>query len=583
MMPIPREPLERIRRRLVRLYGEGAEALVERLCMTIGRYGVGREVASSEEFWNENEVILITYPDVLRKEGEQPLVTLGRFLEERLHGAFKTVHILPFYPWSSDDGFSVIDYRTVSNDYGTWSDVENIGKGFRLMFDLVLNHCSTQSRWFRNFTSGIQPASRYFIECDPSTDLSAVTRPRNSPLLTEVDTLEGEKHVWTTFSRDQVDLNWANPDVLFEFLDILVFYLSKGVHIVRLDAVAFLWKRIGTACFHLPETHEIVKLFRDVLEIVAPHVVLLTETNVPHDENISYFGDGDEAQMVYQFSLPPLLLYSLLRENCAALRDWAARLRALGPGASFMNFTASHDGIGVRPLQGLIPEEEIAWLLEQVMARGGRVSRRRVVDGSESPYEMNITYCSALSEPGDETLGLDRFFCSQAVALSLRGVPAVYFPSLIGEENDLAGVERRGYARAINRRKWRIDELEALLASPDSRASQAFERYLAILNRRANHPAFHPHAGQTVLDFGEQIFAFKRVASDDSEKILCLFNVTRTEQALSWDRLCEALEDSPGKTTLRNLLSGLVVQPERERGTSDWLTLQPYEACWLAT
>jgi len=121
------------------------------------------------------------------------------------------------------------------------------------------------------------------------------------------------------------------------------------MRIARLDAVAFLWKELGTNCLHLPETHELVKLFRDVCEIVAPRAIILTETNVPHAENVSYFGQGDEAHMVYQFSLPPLLLHAFITGNGQYLTHWASGLEPPPAGCTFFNFTASHDGVGVRP------------------------------------------------------------------------------------------------------------------------------------------------------------------------------------------------------------------------------------------
>ncbi|MGE9296820.1 MAG: alpha-amylase family glycosyl hydrolase, partial [Puniceicoccales bacterium] len=304
---VDQQILARIKKRLRYLYGDQADQLTERLYYMVGRYGVGTQPPiKPENPWTENDVFLITYADMVQQEGEAPLATFRRFATEHLKGAINTVHILPFYPWSSDDGFSVIDYREVKSDYGNWRDVERLGDDFKLMFDLVLNHCSSQSAWFRDFLVGIAPGDEYFLEMDPATDVSAVVRPRTSPLLTKTITRDGDAWVWTTFSADQVDLNWQNPDLLFEFLDILLLYISHGATTVRLDAVAFLWKELGTDCLHLPQTHEMVKLLRDVCELVAPHVLIITETNVPHAENVSYFGNNDEAHMVYNFSLPPL-------------------------------------------------------------------------------------------------------------------------------------------------------------------------------------------------------------------------------------------------------------------------------------
>ena len=296
--------LKIIRRRLSLIYGiDEADVLLERLYRMVGRYGVGMQPSQTGISLSSKDVVLITYADMVKGDevGQSSLSSLRDFCTARLKGAVSTIHILPFYPWTSDDGFSVVDYREVSTDYGTWEDISKLGEDFDLMFDLVLNHCSAKSPWFKEYVSGVEPGLNYIMEGDPEKDFSMVVRPRSTPLLTPYQTRKGERHVWTTFSADQVDLDWTSPDLLFEFLDIILYYVSIGCRILRLDAVAFLWKKIGTNCLHLPETHQIIKLVRNFLEIVAPEVVILTETNVPHEENISYFGKGDEAHAVDQF------------------------------------------------------------------------------------------------------------------------------------------------------------------------------------------------------------------------------------------------------------------------------------------
>lgn len=571
---ISRESLARIQSRFRLLYGGRSDRLLERLYSLIGRYGVGdKPTLNPVSYWTENDVVLITYGDMVRQDGEAPLETLGQFCRRWLGSDLSTIHILPFYPWSSDDGFSVIDYRTVDPALGDWSHVERIGRHYKLAFDLVLNHCSSRSEWFRDYLLGVDPGKSYFIEEDPATDLSAVVRPRTSPLLTEVTTRNGRRHVWTTFSADQVDLNWRNPDLLFEFLDILFLYISRGVRILRLDAVAFLWKEIGTDCLHLRQTHEVVKLFRDILELVAPEVILLTETNVPHAENISYFGRGDEAQMVYNFSLPPLLLHAYLTEDAGRLRTWAAGLPELPEGNTFFNFTASHDGIGLRPLQGLVPDDELGRIVAHVESRGGRVNYRATADGRQQPYELNITYYSALADPDDGDLGVQRFLGTQAVALAFKGMPAIYFHSLTGTRNNLAGVAATGQNRTINRYKWPVSELTAELENPDSHHARIFRRYLQMIRRRANHPAFHPDAGQEVLDLGPAVFGFRRRSRDGNEEILCLFNVTSRSITVSMNGVLEpdgangSYYDILGARSLKSAARGI--------------NLKPFQAIWL--
>ena len=571
--------LKVIRRRLARVYGiEEADILLDRLYRMVGRYGVGAQLNQNSPNLTARDVVLITYADMVKSSSEEqsPLGALKEFCTARLKGAVSAIHILPFYPWTSDDGFSVVDYREVSPDYGTWDDVSKLGEEFELMFDLVLNHCSSKSPWFKEYVSGVEPGLNYIMEGNPKTDLSMVVRPRSTPLLTPYQTRKGERHVWTTFSADQVDLDWTSPDLLFEFLDIILYYVSIGCKILRLDAVAFLWKKIGTDCLHLPETHEIIKLIRNFLEVVAPDVVILTETNVPHAENISYFGKGDEAHAVYQFSLPPLLLHGLLRGTSEHLTDWATNLAPPPKGCHFLNFTASHDGVGVRPLEGILPHDEILGLADEIRQKGGFVSMRRMEDGSESPYELNSTYFSALSDPENEDMGMARFQCSQAVALAMKGIPAVYFHSLCGTPNDLEGYKVTKRNRTVNRKKWAQDELNQLLDDQETLPAQIFSWYSRTLRMRAGCPAFHPEAPQEILNFGSDLFAVRRDSTDGGLSVICLFNFTSEDSKIFDMSLLNSLFPE-GKA--RDLISG----GEIDWGKKDALTLRPYQAVWLST
>jgi glycosidase len=561
--------LERMHERFNRLYGRRrADQCIDRLAAMIGRYGVGYNHLEPAARWDEKRVALITYADMVQCEGERPLVTLKNFADRHLCDVVDTLHILPFCPWSSDDGFSVIDYRQVNPDAGRWQDVQALGDNFHLMFDLVLNHCSRRSEWFRDYVAGVAPYRDYFIEMDPETDLSAVMRPRNTPVLTAVHKDMGEASVWTTFSPDQVDLNFANPDVLFEFFDILFLYLSKGARIIRLDAIAYLWKQLGTSCIHLEQTHEVVKLMRDLLDMIAIDAVLLTETNVPHKENISYFGHSDEAHMVYQFSLPPLLLHALTTGHAAFLAEWAQTVSICPEECTYLNFTASHDGIGVRPLTGLIPDEELDALVEHVKTQGGAVSTKRNSDGTDSPYELNITYFDAL---GGDDHQIDRFLCSQTIMLGLKGVPAIYFHSLSATPNDPDGVEATGRARSINRKKWDLGELENELNGSGTSA-RVFSEYRRRIQIRTQHVAFHPDSHQRIIDLGNGLFGFMRVVVG-GEIIACSSNISNDRKTVVIDhRFPEC--DTP--RPLVDLLSGA-----RTSGADKQIVLDPYQTVWL--
>lgn len=522
--------------------------------------------------WSEDDVILITYGNSLQRGDEVPLQTLAAFLEGRASGLFSAVHILPFFPYSSDDGFSVIDYRQVNPSLGGWEDIGRLASSYGLMVDLVINHCSRESLWFADFVANREPCCDYFIEMDSVTDVSGVTRPRNTPLLTPVHTHRGIRHVWATFSEDQIDLNFANPRVLLEFVQILLLYVERGARFIRLDAIAFLWKRVGTACVHLPETHEVVKLLRDVLERVAPDVVLITETNVPVAENLSYFGDGDEAHMVYQFGLPPLVLHALNRGKSDYLTDWTARIPALPKGCSYLNFTASHDGIGVRPVEGLLPAHEVADLIDCMHRFGGFVSMKANPDGSQSPYEINISLFDACmgTRRGPDHLQVSRFLCSQAIMLAMQGIPAMYIHSLTASPNDLARVEQTGRTRSINRRIWGTEELEQLLDNPVAPQAEVFAALARMLVIRRQQAAFHPDARQEVIRINSDLFILKRVDDASGQVIHAIHNVT--------DRGLELPLASLGFLMLgvRDLLA---VNDSWRLG--EVLMMAPYQTVWL--
>jgi glycosidase len=552
---------------LTQLYGsEHASTVQGRLLELVNRYR-GRIPRPADPSLSERDSILITYGDQVQENGKAHLQTLTEFCEAHLRGVVSGVHILPFYPWSSDDGFSVKEYRAVEPVLGDWTHIERLGKSFRLMFDGVINHASAQGEWFQRFLRDEKPYRDYFITVEGEPDLSKVVRPRALPLLTEFETPSGKRKVWTTFSADQVDLNFKNPEVLLEIFDILLMYAERGAQFIRLDAVAYLWKKIGTPCIHLPQTHAVIQLLRAVLNEVAPHVYLITETNVPHVENLSYFGDGtNEAQLVYNFALPPLVLHTFRTGDASVLSGWASTLTLPSDRTTFFNFLASHDGIGLNPARGILAAADIDSLVERTLAHGGLISCKQNSDGTQSPYEMNINYFDALSNPfSDEPLDLqvDQFMAAQAIMLSIVGVPGIYFHSLFGSRNWNEGVEVTKHNRTINRQKLTRAELEKRLAKSNSLRSKVFTRYRQLLSARSTSSAFDPHGGQKVLDVDRRIFALLRISREESNQVLCLQNVTAQEAQIQ----------NPLKKTARNLLTN--------RTHDSSLTLKPYQTLWL--
>jgi glucosylglycerate phosphorylase len=525
----------------------------------------GKHLNKRKQNWDENDVVLITYGDQFCEKDEPTLVTFKKMFDQYLADKFGVVHILPFYPYSSDDGFSVIDYKTVNPVMGTWKDVESLSTSTRLMFDYVCNHISAKSEWFQEYLNGNPDYQNFFIEMDPSVDLSQVTRPRATPVLTKFTLADGsEKFIWTTFSEDQIDLNFGNPNLLLSMIDVLLFYVEKGAEYIRLDAVGFMWKEVGTTCIHLEKTHQIVKLFRDVIDEAAEGTVIITETNVPHKDNISYFGDNhDEAHMVYQFPLPPLVLHSIHNADGSALTKWANGLASASADTTFFNFLASHDGIGLNPIRGIIPEEEILEMVEDLKREGALVSYKKNPDGSESPYEINVTYLDALNkQTDDDGLRLKRLLVTHSILLTLPGVPAIYIQSMLGSRNDYEGANRTGMNRSINRQKYQLSDIEAEINLPDSLRGQVFRELTEIIKIRKGEPLFHPNNAMEVLDLGKKVFAFKRT-NDLNEAIFVIHNVAN-----------ETVEcDLSGEFI--NIISGKKIESDQP------VSLNPYEFLWL--
>ncbi len=563
---------------LARLLGaESAGELLPRLLSDIDRARSALPLARSKGF-DEHDSILITYPDMVREPGKAPLQSLFEFCEAHLAEAISCVHILPFYPASSDDGFSVVDYRSVDPAYGTWDDIGRFHRRFRLMFDAVFNHVSVRSEEFQGFLRGVPGLGDYFIIVPEGTDLSPVVRPRALPLLTPFDTPSGRALVWTTFSADQVDLNYANPEVVAFTVETLLFYVQRGAGLIRLDAIAYIWKQLGTPCIHLPQAHQLVRLFRAVLDAAAPHVALVTETNVPHEDNVSYFGDGsNEAQLVYNFALPPLALYTLLTGNAEALSRWAASLLTPSPRTSFLNFLASHDGIGVGPARGLLSETQIQVLIDRTRERGGLVSYTSGLKGEESPYELNISLWDVLADPGTgeaRETSIRRFLAAHAIMLALRGVPALYFHSLFGSTGWPEGTILSGSKRATNRRKCDRTALEGELRDVLSRRARVLAGMKTLLAARGSSGCFHPQGGQRVLDAGPGVFAVVRTAANERERMLCLQNVSGASQCVQLD--FNEIYDYRTHG-VQDILSGVRLA----RMDSEGIALAPYETAWL--
>jgi sucrose phosphorylase len=552
---------------LTTLYGADAGSVLTRLEARIEQRRGRPHPRRAAQPWTQSDVFLICYPDQLQAPGVLPIQALSAFGRDYLTDLFGGIHVLPFFPSSSDDGFSVTDYRRVDPAYGGWEDIHTLGSSFRPMVDLVLNHASAQGAWFRGFLRGEAPYDAFFRCPEPERDWAQVVRPRATPLFTTFDTSGGPRQVWTTFGPDQVDLDYRRPEVLLEIVDVMLDYIGHGAEVIRLDAVAYVGKRSGSTCLHQPETHAVVKLLRLAARAVAPWVRLITETNVPHVESLTYFGDGDEADLVYAFALPPLAVHALTTGDARPLTEWAASLTAPpGEGALF-HFLASHDGIGLNGAAGWLTTAQIEGLVARA-GRCGSVSFRSDSAGGVRAYELNVNLLDMLAgaapgEPLPRTAPA-QFLCAHAILLALAGVPAIYFHSLVGSRGDGAAAHRTGLARSINREKLERSALDRELAQPGSPRREVFDGMARLLRARQSQTALHPRAPQVVLrHLPDAVFAIERCPFDGARRLLCLHETSG-----------EGAVVAPGRGEARDILTG-------ERLRLDNVALAPYQVRWM--
>ena len=573
--PIKEIVLQKVRDHLAFIYPEQDNAELAQQLLHVMRLDEDCQTPlAHKNLWDQTDIVVITYANTILSEDQHPLKTLHHFLKTHFTMLINSVHILPFFPYSSDDGFAVSDYKQVDPSVGDWNDILRISTDFHLMADLVINHCSAEHEWFVNFQRGESPGADYFFAVDPAENLSGVVRPRTTPLLRAVSNGEETKAVWCTFGHDQIDLNFRNPQVLLEMLDIIRLYLDMGVRIFRLDAVAFLWKKIGTSCINLEETHEIVRLLRTLIEHADPNAVIITETNIPNRENLSYFGNANEAHCIYNFSLPPLLVNTLVSGSCHHLKNWLMSMPPAQNGTTYLNFIASHDGIGLRPVEGLLSDEEQQALIQTMENFGGQISWRALDDGNKKPYEINISLFDALkgTTAGEDDWQLERFICAHAIMLALEGLPAFYLHSLVGTTNDYQRMQEHGHNRAINRRQWQEEELNRKLEDPESHHNQVFYQLRHLIRLRRDQPAFHPNATQFTLHLGEQIFAFWRQSLDRRQSIFCLNNISDKEQTVLLSSInligTDTWKDLIGEQLYDDMLGSI--------------TLKPYQTLWIS-
>lgn len=530
---------------------------------------------STKDYWSENTILLITYADSINRGlSGKTLNDFGKFYKQYLEKFINSIHFLPFFPSSGDGGFSVKNHNDVDKAYGTWEDIQSLSKKANIMTDLVLNHSSSKGYWYKNFLDDKNPGKNYFYVVDKNYDCSKVVRPRDHDLLTEIELQNKKKFLWCTFSHDQIDLNFKNPDVLLEFIRLILKLSSYGIKIFRLDAVAFIWKQTGTTCLNLSQTHEIIKLLRDIVDQLDKNLIIVTETNLPKQENLSYFGKNDEAHWIYNFSLPPLIVNTFLFEDSVALTKWSMKMPPAQLGNAYLNFIASHDGIGMRPAEGVLSDKEIKKMLQRLKKNGSKFSMRKLSNNEEKVYEANISLFNALQFTDSDLKGkfaLKRFIAAHCIILAIEGVPAFYFNSLFATKNDEETFASTGVKRNLNRYKWHYSTLVNLIKTNNTIEKNCYETFKKLISIRKIQPAFHPNATQFTLNLDKNIFAVWRQSRDRKQSIFALTNVSSKTIKLNTNKI-NLIDDEQWFDLLSQ---------ETKITDDQYIKLMPFQSLWI--
>ena len=519
---------------------------------------------------SEKTSLLISYGNSVIDGNRKSLKIFNKFYKKYLKDTFNTIHFLPFYPSSSDSGFAVKDHYKIDSRLGSWSDVRKISKISNVMADLVINHSSARGLWFSNFLKNKSPGKGYFFVVKRNFNSSKVVRPREHRLLKKINLMDQEKYLWRTFSADQVDLNFGNPKVLMRFIKIILNLINHGISIFRLDAIAYLWKESGTKCINHKNTHNIIKIIRFICAKLNNESIIITETNLPEKENLSYFGNNDEANWVYNFSLAPLLVYSLLFEDSKKITKWSKNFPSAKKNNNYLNFIASHDGIGMRPIEGILNNKTKKKFFQRLKKNGGEFSFRKIQGKGKSVYEANITLFNAFKTSNFDKkgkFGFQRYFAAHSIMMSFEGVPAIYFNSIFGNSNDNSKFIISGNKRDLNRYRWNSIKLENHLRDKKSKQNKYYNNMINLLKLRNKQKAFHPNASRKTIDLGSKFFGIRRTSLDRKQIISCITNMTSNIQLLKTDNII---------MNGNNILNGKLVKINNQ------LQLRPFQTVWIS-
>lgn len=475
----------------------------------------------------KNQVQLITYPDSLG--GDLP--TLNKLLKKYFSEIFKGgVHILPPFPSSGDRGFAPLTYLEIDEKFGTWNDLKDIGEDFDLIVDLMVNHISQQSEYFQDFLKKGRD-SKYedlFITLDKlwedskprKEDIDKMFLRRDVPYSTFTIKKTGEREtVWTTFGRqtpsEQIDLDIHSKIYKNLITEFFKKFNKNNVKIVRLDAIGYVIKKLGTSCFFVePEIYEFLDWIKELAD--SFDIVLLPEV---HSHYSIQYKLAEHGFWIYDFILPYTVLDTLFNRNSENLYKYLKDR----PENQFTMLDC-HDGVPVKPdMDDLVDTKSAKQIVETCLERGANLSlvlsdEHKAKDGFDV-HQIRGSYYSLLNCDDDA------YIAARAIQFFVPGIPQVYYVTLLAGENDEENVKRTGEGREINRHNFTIEEIEKSLEKP------VVKRLLKLIKFRNEYDAFN----------GE----FK-VIDSEADKV-----------QLSWkknDKFCSLFVDLTSNTTTINYI-----------------------------
>jgi sucrose phosphorylase len=438
----------------------------------------------------KNSIQLIAYVDRL---GGSDIRTLHKLLKGPLAGLFGGIHLLPFYYpiHGIDAGFDPIDHTTIDPSLGSWSDIKALGQDFDLMADLIVNHVSSSSPQFLDYSEK-GDASNYknmflsmasiFPNGATEKDLLTIYRPRHGLPFSLTTLKNGEKRLlWTTFSEHQIDIDVNHPQAKAYLQSVLQTLHENGISMVRLDAVGYAIKKAGTTCFMIPETFAFIEYLAS--QAAALNIEVLGEIHSHFRMQIEI---AQQVDRVYDFALPPLILHAIFSQNARHLKKWLE----ISP-RNAITVLDTHDGIGVidigadsadpqgRP--GLLSPTEIDALIENIHTNSNGQSRLAtgLAASNLDLYQINCTFYDALGRNDSN------YILARALQFFAPGVPQVYYVGLLAGENDMNLLQKSGVGRDINRHSYTPGEIGEAMQRP------VVQSLFELMRFRNNHPAFN--------------------------------------------------------------------------------------------